>query len=375
MVSELDPGKIKISDYSNAITDFKFKPESTEGAGDQKETVWTNSEWTNYYGAFLDDSDLQSAIILRAIWNVGQGWTADTRTTLILENMKGWGKDTFDDILNNMEIVAMIGGMSYAEIITHDGKILHKGGKLINLKPLDPGSMRHIVNRAGMLIRFEQWNKINNIDTLMGKFKPEEIFYINENRVADTIAGLQSMRAIKNILDAREESFKDMKTLMQRQVKPLSLWRLKLDDDAKIKKIIQKIEQAKKLGEDIFIPDDEDIISHESIFIPANALQSPFQWQDMLRNNFYRTIRLPQVLAGASGQSTESESKVIYLGHEAIIRARQLYLERQIWNQLLLKIKFNQAASLEGGLRKDEEKDAEQGLEFQEGDVTAGVAR
>ena len=49
------------------------------------------------------------------------------------------------------------------------------------------------------------------------------------------------------------------------------------------------------------------------------------------------------------------------------------YIEKQVWNQLALKIDLIPPTSLLPNLQTDEAKDANQGLELQRGDVTPGV--
>lgn len=365
---ELNIKNAKVGDYTFGVGDWSVKPRYTDSAGHQKETEWTNSMWPIYLGHFKTNSDFQSSIKLLSTWITGSGWTADDRTTIILNNISGWGKETFDDIITSMEITANIGGDAYCEIIRENNII-------VNLKPLDPGSMRHVVNRAGLIKRYEQFTKTPKGEKGVIPFKPEEIFHLVTTRLADEIHGLQQTEALQKTLTALSEHFDDTKKLMHRQVRPLILWKLKTDDTTAIKEFVNKVESAKKLGEDLFIPDDENAVTYEIVFVPANAMQSPFQWRDMLRNDFYRTIGLPQIIPGGGSDSTESHSKVVYLAFEQLVRARHLYLERQIRTQLGLNIKFNHPASLETGLRGDEAKDAGQGLEFQRGDTSAEVAR
>jgi hypothetical protein len=38
---------------------------------------------------------------MRAIWTVGKKIEADPETTVILDHISGWGKDTFRNILKN----------------------------------------------------------------------------------------------------------------------------------------------------------------------------------------------------------------------------------------------------------------------------------
>jgi hypothetical protein len=80
-------------------------------------------------------------------------------------------------------------------------------------------------------------------------------------------------------------------------------------------------------------------------------------WRDDMRNKFYRSIGLPQIVPGGGGQSTESESRVIYLAFEQIVASDQKFLEKQIWSQLGLKIKLIPPTTLMDMIGRDERKD------------------
>ena len=153
------------------------------------------------------------------------------------------------------------------------------------------------------------------------------------------------------------------------QVKPFILWKLKTDNAAKIATFVTKINNARNLGEDMFVPDDDDMLQYE--VIQCNPSQMVFSWRDDIRNKFFRSIGLPQIVPGGGGQSTESESKVIYLAFEQIVKRDQIYLEKQLWNQLFLRIKLVPPTSLMENMQEDEAKDG--GLNMNSQDVQMGA--
>lgn len=358
-MANMNISSAQASNMSNLVSDVTVPSMSVDSAGEQDETSWQNSKWTSYWGYFNECPDLKSAIIMKAIFNVGKGWSSDPRTTVILDHIKGWGKDTFDDILFNMEIVRRVGGEAYAEIIRADD------GTLINLKPLDPGSMKIIVDRQGVIKRFEQETK--NKGTI--KFKPEDIFFLCNNRAACQIHGISDIMGMEKTILAEYESCSDMKRLMHWQARPMIMFKLGTDDTAKIAAFQAKMDAAVNKGENIYIPFDPDMLQYEVIQVnPGNAV---FEWRNDIRNKFYRTIGLPQIVPGAGGQGTESESKVIYLAFEQIVKKDQRYLELQIWNQLHLKIKLEPPTALMQDLQADSQKDA--GIGIQQGEMTPGA--
>ena len=134
-----------------------------------------NNFWSIWFGYYKTIPELTSVIDAKATWTVGKGFKSNAITTLRLRRIIGWGKDTFNTILENMIRTYNIGGDAFCEIIRDDKD------KLINLKPLDPGTMRHITGKDGILIRFEQVSKIKGKKPR--KFDIEEIFYLPRNRV------------------------------------------------------------------------------------------------------------------------------------------------------------------------------------------------
>lgn len=349
----LDISAAARSDQTNRVKEFSIAPLQLDSATGQQETEWTNTRGQEYYGYFEKVPDLKSAIIMKAIWIVGRGWITDPRNKLKLELISGWGKDTFDDIIFNLLIQMKVWGNSYAQIITKDGKLLSEGGQLVNLKPLDPGAMKHIANSDGRLKRFELLSK--NKNGIPRKFKPEEIFYLANNRVGDQIHGISDIEVMEKTILADEESFDDIKKAAHRQARPLLMFKIGTDNESKINTFIEKMDKATNKGENIYVPDDENAIRWEVIKTELGA--TLLAWRDDIRNKFYRTIGLPQIVPGAGGQSTESESKVIYLAFEQIVEREQRFIEQQIWSQLGIKINFIPPASLLNNLNTDQNKD------------------
>lgn len=362
-MGSMDIGNAQTSNLTNTVADIEISSMDTDGVSGLDETEYQNSKWSQYWGYFNAVAELKSALLLKVIWNVGKGYTTDPKTEVILDHVSGWGKDSFNDVLFNMVLVAKLGGDSYAEIIRAED------GTLLNLKPLDPGTMKIIVDSKGMIKRYEQTNK-NPVNKAVVKFKPEEIFHLSNNRLADQIHGISDIVSLENTILADNESFEDVMKVMHRQARPLIMFKLKTDNVAKINAFMAKMDKATADGENIYIPDDDDIVSYDVVQVNVNALM--MDWRNDIRNKFYRTIGLPQIVPGAGGQSTESESKVIYLAFEQIVEKEQRYIEKQIWNQLNLKIDLVPPTSISQNLMTDASKD---GANFQPNDVTAGVGQ
>lgn len=345
---------------STIVTDIEVSALNTDGATGQKEYTWQNTNWSTYWGYFNSIPELKSALLMKATWDVGKGYTADPETTVILDHISGWGKDTFLDILFNMDLISRLAGDSYAEIIRDTD------GLLLNLKVLDPSSIKIVVDERGLIKRYEQTNKITN---KIEKFDPDQIFHLSHNRLADQVHGISDIVSMEQTILAELENFTDMKKIMHRQARPMIIFKLKTDDQTKINAFVAKMDNAMLRGENVYVPDDENILSYEVVQI--NISNTIMAWRDDIRNKFYRTLGLPLIVFGSSG-STESGGKIEYLAHEQVFSHDQKFIEEQIWNQLYLRIKLNSPVTLLENLQQDERKDADQGLELQPSDVTAG---
>jgi len=368
-MAKLDFSSAVSTDMENKVVDASVATLSTEGVSDQKETEYVNSEWTQQWGYFNAHPELKSAILMKTTWDVGKGYTADPETSVILDHISGMGKDTFEDVLFNADLVRYVGRDSFAEIIRAED------GTLLNLKPLDPSSISIIIDGKGIIKRYEQFNKLGPKKEAIHTFKPDEIFHLSNNRLADQMHGISVIESLDKTLLAEIESFEDVKKVMHRQAKPFIIFKIKSDDPDKIDPLIAKVDAIRNKGEDLFIPDDENILSYE--VVQVNVGEIILAWRQEITNKFYRALGMPLVLFGAQG-STESGSKMEYTAHEQVFEREQRYLERQVWNQLGLKIDLVSPVSLIENLQTDERKDMSasgvpQGMEFQRGDMMAGA--
>lgn len=359
-MGQLDISQGTYTDYTNRVSDVTVSTKSTDGVGGEEETYYYSTDFTKWNGYFYSIPDLQSALIMKSIWTMGKGYECDAETKIILEHISGWGKDTFDDILFNLDLVKNINGDSFAEIIRDN-----ETGTLLNLKPLAPDSIKIVVGRNGVIKRYTQISKTKGNDK---DFEPDKILHFSKNRYADNIHGISVIAALEQTLLAENESFADLKKIMHHQGKPFILWKLKTDDLTKISQFKSKLETARNLGEDLIIPDDDDSVAHEIVEI--NVSEFILNWRTDIRNKFYRSLGLPLIIFGSAG-STESGGKIEYLAHEQVFERDQKYIEQQLWNQLQIKINLIPPTSLLDNLQQDQSKDAAQGMEIQPQDMTA----
>ncbi|KKM89888.1 hypothetical protein LCGC14_1244150 [marine sediment metagenome] len=360
-------GSATASDLTNKIVDFSVDTQSTDGIFDQKESKWQEENWTTYFGYYTDEKipEITSVIDALATWTVGKGVkTLDEDTELILMQIRGFGFDTFNSILENAMRTMQIGGNFYAEIIRD------KNRNLINLKPLDPSVMVHIAGRNGQIKRFEQTQKTKGQSPK--KFKPDQIFYLCRNRVADEIHGRGIIQKLKLIIDMKNEAMGDWRRVLHWNVDPRWIFHLDFDDPVEVAAFVAKNDAAKAAGgENMYIP--KDAVVPEVLGVAPNASLNPLPWIAMLDDKFYMEARVPKIIVGGAGGLTEAAVKIAYLAFQQTIEEEQLFIEEQVLLQLGLVIELEFPASLENELLSDNKKDGPENIDAN--DTTAGSGK
>lgn len=339
-------GSADYGDFKNTIEDWSVTPVSTDGPDEQKETYWDNSYWTTYLGYYKTVPELAAAIDAKATWTIGKGFDSDELTELQLGTIKGWGKDSFNTILENAVRTYHIGGDAFLEIVKDEK------GNLINLKPLDPENIRIVTNKKGIIIRYEQRDRIKK--TRVTSWNPEEIFHLPRNRVADEIHGNSIIPAVEDIIKMRQEAMADYKKLLHRNVFPVRIWHLDTDEPSEIAAFKIKGDKAFTQGENIYIP--KGTVETEIAAVPSNATLNPLPWIQQLNQYFYQATGVPQIIVGGGLEITEASAKIAYLAFEQVIEEEQLFVEEQVLAQLNLEIDLSFPASLQNEVLSDNRK-------------------
>lgn len=343
----------------------------TDGISSQDETTYDFTDWRENLGLFYDDPHFANGCLNRANWIWGRGWEADELTETRTETWTGNGKQTALDIMQNMELTCAIQGDSFGQIIWDDKE---KRSFPINIKCLNPGTMRVVFNSKGILIRYEQVARLEGGGTkTLETFDPKDILHFQNDVIADQIHGTSLAKRLKKYIQAGGESFLDNQQIMHREAKPVILFKLKTDNQQKIQDFKDKVTRAMRMNTDniMFIPDDENTVSYEVLKInsPSSLLM---EWKDSVRKDLYGTIGAPELLSDSSG-STESGGKIGNLNFSQIVEKRQLEREQQIKRQLHLNINLIPPKSIEETLMEDAQKDgAGQQINFQPQDLQGG---
>lgn len=324
------------SDVSDSMVDYAVGGMETDGADGQKEFRYQQTKWQLYLGYYKTIPELKIAIDTKANWVLGNGYICDDRTSVILDRIKGSGKDTFNSILENMERVSYIAEDAYAEIIRDER------GLMVNLKPLDPGSIVVVHNSKGMVLRYEQQNKNK---TPHKRFKPQDIFVLSHNRMADEVHGTSAIAAVENIILMRNEAMNDWQRVLHRNIDPLWVFHLDTDDTTKIAAFKAKMDAARGAGENMYIP--KGAVVPELISTATNASLNPLAWIAQLNDYFFQAVGIPQIVVGNAKEFTDASGKIVYLAFEQRIKGRQKYVEEQCAAQLNIILELNFPASMQ----------------------------
>jgi len=337
-----------VGNMATYVSEITVANKETDGVSDSNETEYINTKWSNWLGYYKLIPELKVAIDMRSIWTLGKGYKADAYTTVILDHISGWGRESFNDILKNMMISGRIGGDAFAEIIRDDD------GELLNLKVLDPSTIKIVVDKKGIIKHYIQMSKTKDGQEI--KFNRDEIFHLTNKRVADEIHGTSDIEVVEDIILANNEAFKINKQVIRNFARPKMMVEVDSDDTTKIAAFAVKFDQATQLGDNLFYP--KGTVRPEVLAVPAGATLNIPAWRDHLTNYFYRVVGIPSIIIGGGSETfTESSAKISYLAFQQSVESEQLYIEEQVWNQLYLKIELEFPASLQNEMISDNNKD------------------
>ena len=326
----------------STINDYKVDPKSTDGIQGGDTTRWTFSNFTKWYGYYDDIPELKKAVGTYATWVVGQGYTTDNLSKVILDKIIGSGEDDFTSILWNMLVIKKVNGDAFAEIVRNNK------GTLINIKPLNPQRMAVVFSKKGIIEKYEYSNGSG-----IQMFKPNEIFHLVNDRVADNVHGDSVIKALQWLINSRQEAMVDKRRMLH-----LGTIRIiEVDEDDKTRLANLKIDWKDSIenGNVLLLPKGtgqvQDLTSPNSEHIV---------WIKYLENAFYKAVGTPKTLAGDAEGIPESGGKMVVFTHEPTYIREVTALEKDIWNQLAIKVEFKRQSSLQENTQEQEDKSTNQ---------------
>lgn len=344
--------------------------EDVQRAGITTDVKWVNENWTTYNSYYKNHLSCKSVINKLSLWTLGEGIEADKRTTNILNKIVGWGKEPANEVFDNQIRIKHANGDSYAEIITPDGEELKpNGSNLLNLKPLNPGSMGHVINPQGMLEGYTQ----KLADGTEKPFRLNQIFHLSLNRCADEIKGTGDIESLMTFLDKIKQLDEDMSVMFHRFVVPLVIWKLNTDDPTAIASFKTHEKSAWNTGSNLVIPEMAVDYSLLEAGKGVGKIINPMDWRNKWTEEVIKGGGVPALIMAIESGTTEASSKMVTLAWEKVVKKEQLDFEMQVKLQLGLTINLPQSITIQESLQKDEKKDDESQTKIKKSEVTASL--
>lgn len=356
-MAELDTAKITTTDMAAGVEDFSVSAKTLDSLEQAPETCWDNRDFSKYLGYYKENPAFKKPIDALGVWACGKGWTADAGTTVILEGIRGNGKQSFQTIMESHLVMKKVNGDAYTHIIRNPDS-----GTLINFKLLNPGRMKVFFDEQGLISRYEQVEA--NTKKTIRTFKPQEILHSINEPIGDEIHGTSVLEASQWVLDARQEAMEDWRKMFHRNLIGVRVIEIDEDDTDKLNILKEQWKDAINKGEVLIFPKG-------TVAFPSTDTQNPENWIRYLENPSQMAVGVPKVIMGGAAEFTEASSKVGYLTFDPTYTNEQLELEADLWNQCAIRVKFNRPAELGGTMQEDETKNTGQvGFQPKEAEAT-----
>lgn len=340
-----------------AVPDFIVQAKALDNSNDGNEETFTYfDDAPTLFGYYFNHPQVSSPINSLSTWSVSRGWeTRDFAMKAQLDHVTGMGKDTFETLMWNHEVVKLVVGDSFMEMIMNKNKTI-----ILNMIPISPERVR-IVSKGSRIQRYDIWNGSKWV-----KKEIEDMLHSSNKRIGDQIRGTSLINANRAIIDALLEANADERVIKHRD-KALGIVYYKTNNQGKISYANSQITKGVTDGDMIGLPEDTAKIEP----YPSRSSEDRQNWLQYLENLNYQTGGVPRSIATSDGTS-EVGGKMGHVIFEPIYTKEQKDLETDLWNQQAIQVTFNRPPSL-GGLQPDLNDSGQ--LNIQPNDVTADLER
>ena len=351
-------GRATTTDFTNQVPDFIVESKSLDVSNPQQDETYVYfDKAAENFGYYFNHPQVSSSINALATWAFGRGWTtSDELLKQELRHVTGDGKDSFDQIIWNQEVIKLVVGDAFAEVKKRDGVI-------VNIIPISPERVRIVYGKDGLIKRYDTWN-----GKAWTAIKKENMLHSRNKRIGDQNHGTSIIQSNKNINDAMIEAFEDERLIKHRD-KALGIAYYKTSNAGKIKYANEQIEKAVKNGEMLGLPEDTAKIEP----YPSRSSEDRQNWLTYVENLGYQTGGVPRAIVTSDGTS-EVGGKMGHVIFEPIYAKEQMDMENDLWTQHAIEIQFNRPPSL-GGMNTPNEDIAAAPPTIQPNDVEASMTR
>ncbi len=368
-MAEFDLNQTQQTQMDSVVSDLTLDSYTPDVVGDQKETAWVNDNYEKQLGIFKNSTHFHRAVTALTTWSVGRGYEANPATKVILENIRGRGNQSFDDIIMSLQNIKKVAQDAYAEIIRNDA------GTLINFKILGGDTIRVIFGGDGIIDRYEQIARVGFLRRVLGikaktikKIPKEKMFHISNDIIADELHGVSLAELVTWVVTAIREAETDWKRISHRST--IRVLYIDSDDTDKLNRVRTQYAEGIKNGEVLIIPAKKGEAEFEDLVLPP--IDAFLRWIDYLVGQFYQIVGVPRVIATSEG-FTESSSKMGIFSFNPTHEKESMLMEKALWNQVAIKVRFNRPPDLNTNLNRDEAKDTGQlGIQPNDANIETG---
>ena len=329
-MAEYNLSNATTTNFSGTVPDFIMDSKALDTDNSSGETTHYFENAVTDLGYYANDPIVFAAANGLATWAFGKGWTSENPKTIVeFEHFDGRGNDTFGSIMWNHEVIKLIVGDAFMEIIRDEKRRI-----ILNLVPISPERVR-IISENGRIKRYEVWN-----GKTWKKIKNRDMYHSSNKRIGDQIHGTSQLDAIRKTIDARQEAEEDERIIKHRD-KALGIVYYKTNNAGKIAFANDQIEQAVKNGEMVGLPEDTATIQP----YPSKSSEDRSNWISSRESFTYSTLGVPRSMITSDGIS-EVGGINGHLVFEVTYGKEVSDEEANIWNQLARKIRFNRPQSL-----------------------------
>ena len=315
-----------------AIPDFIMDAKVLDVDNSDGETITYHENAVTDIGYYANDPIVFSAANGLATWAFSLGWIAeDDITTQEFKHVTGRGNETFAQVMWNHEVIKLVVGDAYMEIVW-EGDDNKKA--LVNLIPISPERVRDI-SKAGRILRYEVWN-----GKKWKKIKTTHMYHTSNKRIGDQVHGTSQLDALRKTIDARQEAEADERVIKHRD-KAIGIVEYETNNEGKIinanKSITTNIANGDMIG-----------YSKGTLEIkpwPARSSEDRQSWILSRENFTYGTFGVPRTMITSDGTS-ETGGINGHLIFEVTAGKEASDEEDSINSQMFRVIKFNRPPSL-----------------------------
>ena len=344
------------TNFTNKVPNFIMDAKRLDVDNDSGETTTYFENAVTDLGYYANDPIVFSAINGVATWAFGKGWSSENDKTIVeFEHFTGRGNDTFANLMWNHEVMKLVVGDAFMEIVREKTIIS-------NLIPISPERVR-IISELGRIKGYEIWN-----GKTWKKKKVRDIYHTSNKRIGDQIHGTSQLDAIRKTIDARQEAEADERIIKHRD-KALGIVYYKTNNAGKIAYANEQIENAVKNGEMVGMPEDTAKIEP----YPSKSSEDRQNWISSRENFTYATLGVPRSMITSDG-TTEVGGINGHLIFEVTAGKEASDEEDSINNQIFRVVKFNRPPSLAPKVQDNQTANTGQ-TNIQQGEVTPSVNR